>query len=171
MDNPFVRTLYCRVCVSRWLCQFNSYAHVLALAVILALSLYRPVLSGLALAVLYSCWWQRRALRLQRNHSICRLRWRPDDTWLWQLRDGTECKGGLVHATVLGRFFVLLHLRRQGQKWGTTAVPLAADSLSAEAHRHLRARLTLWAPERRGHDAMALLQGHMGRMKAFVFRR
>lgn len=169
--NPFSRTLYCDIRVSALLCAVNAYAHAVALGVVLALALYRPLLLLLMLPVMCGCWRQRSALQLRRARSICALSWHVDDRWTWRRRDGAAVEGALVHATVVGRLCVVLHLREQGRKIGSTAVPLAYDSLAPDVHRHLRARLTLWTPAPPPHDPMTLLNDQVARLKSFVSRR
>lgn len=169
--NPFTKTLYCRVHVSTRLCAFSRYAHAAAAAIVVALALYRPLLILFLPAVALSYWCTRRALLLKRAESVCALRWLPDQTWIWQLKNGRRVEGQLVDATVLGSFFVLLQLRPEGQKIGVTAVPLAIDSLSSVDHRHLRARLTLWSPQMQTDEVAGLFQHHVAKLRTLVSRR
>src|SRR5699024_4864632 len=149
----------------------NLWLHAAALAVVLALALYRPLLLLCVPVVVFSYWHRRRDLRLLRADSIGELRWGADDRWTWLLNSGQSARGRLLHATVLGRYFVLLRLRGEGRRFTTLTVPLAADSLAPDVHRRLRARLTLWRPDEDTHDAAALLQSSVSRLRAFVARR
>lgn len=118
--------------------------------------------------IVLSYWQAGRRLRLRCNDSISWLQWWPDQTWVWQLNDGRRFGGQLVDAKVLGRFLVLLQLQpddRQSSR--VVTVPLAADSLPADTHRHLRARLTLWVPEA-ADGVTEMLQNRFARVRVVM---
>lgn len=147
----------------RW---FNLGIHAVAMAVVMLLAWNRPLLTLLLPLVIGSGWHCRRGLLLQRKRSVHALCWQLDGHWLWQRRDGSEVSGRLLEATVLGRFCVLLRLQAQDRRFITTTVILASDSLPSTAHRHLRARLTLWQADRQPSAAMAWLRQQRQRLGA-----
>lgn len=149
MSNVFADTLHCSVRVSAWQLAFNRYVHALALAVTLAVALYRPAFLLLTIAIGVSYVVELRRARLGTRKSVHVMRWQADGNWVWQRRDGVSVRGTLTGATVLGRHAVILRLLPEGRRMVATPVFLPADSLAPDTHRRLRARLTMWYPASR----------------------
>ncbi|HLQ85461.1 MAG TPA: protein YgfX [Salinisphaeraceae bacterium] len=158
MSNPFTATLVCRVRVSAQLSAINRCSHAAALAVILMLGLYRPLLLLLLPALAFSFQRSRGKIYLQSENSIVFLRWLPDDRLFWQVRDGREYSGHLRAAIVFGEHAAFLRLRPAHRRFATTALLLPRDSLAPHQHRRLRARLTIWQPPQPWHHCRQLLR-------------
>lgn len=171
MSRPFTETLHCEVRVSARALAFNRGIHGLAFAVVAALALYRPLLLACVPVIALSFRQAARMIRLSHARSVRHLRWLPHGPWVWQRNDGAEYRGHLRHATVLGRHGVILRLRAERQRVGTTTVVVMADSLPAATHRRLRARLTLWQPPDDTFDLLAGVQDRLARIAAAVRRR
>lgn len=171
MSRPFSETLHCRVQVSTYMLTLNRGVHAVVLAVVLALSLYRPILLLLAPVIAMSHHREQRRIRLSGAGSIHQLRWAAGDQWTWRRNDGREVRGRLLDATVLGHYAVILRLRSEQRRFGTTTVLLAADGLAPAVHRRLRARLTLWQPERAEADAYELMPEWLSRLRTVARAR
>lgn len=149
---------------------FNHCVHGAALAVVLALALYRPILVLLVPLLALSYNRAVRTLRLGAAGSVVALRWTANDELTWQRRDGREVRGRLRHATVLGHHAVLLRLSAGQRRFAATPVLLAGDSLAPEVHRRLRARITLWQPARSEIDFFEPVQERLSNLRAAVRR-
>ncbi|MES1925460.1 protein YgfX [Salinisphaera sp. T31B1] len=145
-DSAFVGTLHLERRISLGHRMFVLSTHVLAGVVLLALALARPwAVAAVGLVVVSGVYAYHRAC-LRHDREIVRLRWPADHHLAWQTADGRWYHGRLTTAYAFGRWLVVLGLRADHARWRRWHCLLFADALSERAHRHLRARLTVYPP-------------------------
>lgn len=147
MSNPFADTLHMRVGASVIQRTLSIVVHAVAAMVVVALTIHRPFLVVLLVAVAISAWRADRRARGQTGDSIQRLRYGKDQRWWWQTRDGRVERGDLLRAYVFADVLVVLKLRAENAWLRRSVCVLFNDALDADVHRRLRARLNI-APRR-----------------------
>ncbi|ERJ18274.1 hypothetical protein SSPSH_002902 [Salinisphaera shabanensis E1L3A] len=143
MSNPFADTLHLRVRASAAHRVFIAVLHIAAAVLITLMGIARPWLFFLLPAIAVAGRYAYRDASLGRPGSIHHLRWQHDGQWRWQTASGEWERGRLVGVFTAGDWLVVLRLRAEHHRLRTRTCVLFRDALPVQAHRHLRARLTI----------------------------
>lgn len=140
MSEKFASPLVLEVTPSRRLAGVVIGLHVGAgvLLLVLALPFYAKLLGGVTLVLsLHTAW---RALTRLRELAVD-----SEEEWTIRLRADREPRPCVPTAHLVAESLVLMSMRLEGRRWPLTAA-LAADSLTRDAFRRLRARLKTRSP-------------------------
>lgn len=143
MSNPFADTLHLKVRASAAHRVFIAVLHIAAVALMTLMGIARPWLFLSIPAIAVAGWHAYRNASLGLPGSIQRLRWQHDGQWRWQTASGEWEQGRLAGAFTAGDWLVVLRLRAEHHRLRTRTCVLFRDALPVQAHRHLRARLTI----------------------------
>lgn len=141
----FANTLYASFKPSLTLRGVGLLSHAVALAVILVMAGFRPVLALVAVPIVVSAVRLDRLVMLRRPDALVRLRWRADHGLYWQRRDGQARVGECLRATSWGAVWIRLTVRETGRRW-PRAVLIPLDAVDADVHRRLRGRCRVMPP-------------------------
>lgn len=148
MTDAFSGTLHLERVPSRSQWALVVSLHGLAIVILGLLAASRPLLAFLIPIVIAFGWNAVAKARLRTGGSIRRLRWAADERWAWQSQDREWHEGRLVSAATFGTVLVVLGLSETGgRKTRLRYCACFHDGLSADAHRQLRARLTVRSPD------------------------
>lgn len=154
MVNPFVDTLHLQIGRSACLGLISLFGHGMAAAVVLWLAgataaAWSLLLVPIVVSALYTI-----AYPLPRwAPADGQFRWTADDRWYWRGRDDNSVEAECLDAQFLGTIAVRLRLREQTGGRRRTLL-IFFDGVTADAHRHLRARATV-----RGRGRMRVRDG------------
>lgn len=143
MVNPFVDTLHIRLDRSACLALIGLCGHIMAAGVTLWLAasvaaVWLLLLIPVVVSALYAI-----ARPLPKWVPVDGLfRWAADDRWYWQGRDRGLVEAECLDAQLLGTVALRLRLREQAGGRRRTLL-IFFDAITADEHRHLRARATL----------------------------
>lgn len=125
---------------SRWLLCAYGAVQCLALVTLGLLDLPAGLrVAGLLLCVAHACWVLPRHLLLTHSSAVRRLRKTSGGWAIWNRAQGWQDVELLATSVVLPAL-VIVQARPQG-KWLVKSFCIAADGMSADAHRRLRVQL------------------------------